>query len=218
MPVDHYENFPVASFLLPPALRGPIAAIYHFARSADDFADEGDAPAEVCLAQLDVYRAELDAIAKGLPTKHPIFLALRPVIHQHQLPLQLFYDLLDAFSQDVVKQRYANFAELSDYCARSANPIGRLLLQLFGQTNALQLAQSDAICTALQLINHWQDVGIDAAKGEAGRIYLPQDELVRYGVSESDVLRRRNREFATHCGAPVERVGCAKPTLHTSTN
>ena len=190
MPVDHYENFPVASFLLPPALRGPIAAIYHFARTADDFADEGDAPAELRLARLDAYRDELDAIAQDLPSKQEIFLALRPVIRQYQLQLQLFYDLLDAFSQDVVKQRYANFAELNDYCARSANPIGRLLLQLFGQSTPEQLAQSDAICTALQLINHWQDVAIDAIKGEAGRIYLPQDELARFNVPESDLHRR----------------------------
>ena len=190
MPVDHYENFPVASFLLPPALRGPIAAIYHFARTADDFADEGDAPADLRLARLNAYRDELGAIARDLPTKQEIFLALRPVIRQYQLPLQLFYDLLDAFSQDVVKQRYANFAELNDYCARSANPIGRLLLHLFGQSTPQQLAQSDAICTALQLINHWQDVAIDAIKGEAGRIYLPQDELARFNVSESDLRRR----------------------------
>lgn len=190
MPVDHYENFPVASFLLPPALRGPIAAIYHFARNADDFADEGSAPAEVRLAQLGKYRAELDAISNKTPTLHPVFLALRPVITEYQLPLRLFYDLLDAFSQDVVKDRYADFAELTDYCARSANPIGRLLLHLFGQSSAEQLQQSDAICTALQLINHWQDVGIDAIKGDAGRIYLPQDELLRFKVGEDEIRQR----------------------------
>jgi phytoene synthase len=190
MSVDHYENFPVASFLLPPALRGPIAAIYHFARSADDFADEGNAPAEWRLAQLDAYRAELDGIANDLPTQRPIFQALRPVIREYQLPLKLFYDLLDAFSQDVVKDRYADFAELSDYCARSANPVGRLLLHLFGQSGAEQLQQSDAICTALQLINHWQDVGVDAIKGANGRIYLPQDDLVRFGVPEDSIQRR----------------------------
>lgn len=190
MPVDHYENFPVASFLLPPVLRGPVAAIYHFARSADDFADEGDAPAKWRLAQLDAYRVELDAIADETPTQHPIFLALGPVIREYQLPLQLFYQLLDAFSQDVSKDRYADFAELSDYCARSANPIGRLLLHLFGQSSTEQLQQSDAICTALQLINHWQDVGIDALKGDAGRIYLPQDDMARFGVSEEAIQQR----------------------------
>ena len=190
MPLDHYENFPVASFLLPPALRGPIAAIYHFARSADDFADEGDIPAAQRLAQLAAYRVELDAIANDLPTTDPIFLALGPVIREYQLPLQLFHDLLDAFSQDVTKHRYADFVELTDYCARSANPIGRLLLKLFGENGAEQLKQSDAICTALQLINHWQDVGIDAVKGDSGRIYLPQDELKRFGVSDQAIQQR----------------------------
>ena len=218
MPVDHYENFPVASVLLPPELRGPVAAIYHFARSADDFAAEGDAPAELRLAQLSAYRLELDAIENNLPTQNPIFLALRPVIAKHQLPLQLFYDLLDAFSQDVIKHRYHDFAELSDYCAHSANPIGRLLLRLFGEGTPLQLEQSDAICTALQLINHWQDVGIDAGKGDSGRIYLPQDDMQRFGVSDAEVRRWCYREFAIHGIAPVERAGPVKPTLHANTN
>jgi squalene synthase HpnC len=190
MSVDHYENFPVASILLPPALRGPVAAIYHFARSADDFADEGNFPAAHRLAQLDSYRAELGAIANNARSDHPIFRALRPVISEFQLPLQLFYDLLDAFSQDVDTHRYANFDQLTHYCARSANPVGRLLLKLFGEDHDGNLVQSDAICTALQLINHWQDVGIDAAKGEVGRIYLPQDEMRRFGVTDDDIRRR----------------------------
>lgn len=190
MPVEHYENFPVASILLPPELRQPVAAIYHFARSADDFADEGDVQPELRLAQLSTFRGELDAIANGLSTENPIFLALSPVISKYQLPIQLFYDLLDAFSQDVIKHRYRDFEELSDYCAHSANPIGRLMLRLFGAGTPLQLEQSDAICTALQLINHWQDVGIDVDKGDNGRIYLPQDEMQCFGVAESDVRRR----------------------------
>lgn len=187
---DHYENFPVASLLLPAALRPAVAAIYAFARSADDFADEGDLPAEARLRQLGVYQAELDRIGRGEPTEHPIFLRLRPHIERHGLPLQLFRDLLDAFAQDVVKDRYASFAELMDYCRRSADPVGRLLLHLFGAATPENLRRSDAICSALQLINHWQDVGIDLAKGPHGRIYLPQDELARFGVTE-EALRRR---------------------------
>jgi phytoene synthase len=203
---SHYENFPVASVLLPARLREPVAAIYAFARSADDFADEGDIPAAERLALLDGYRRELDAIAAGLPTGHPVFRRLRPVIAEYRLPLQLFRDLLDAFSQDVVKTRYANYAELLDYCRRSADPVGRLLLHLFGEATPANLNRSDAICTALQLINHWQDVGIDAAK-PVPRIYLPQDEMARFGVAEETVLRRTaSTEFLGLMRFQVERA------------
>ncbi|WP_310450786.1 squalene synthase HpnC [Sulfuritalea sp.] len=194
MAVDHYENFPVASILLPAPLREPVAAIYGFARSADDFADEGDLSPQQRSALLAGYQAELDAIERGQPTQHPVFLRLRPVIERHGLPLQLFRDLLDAFVQDVSKDRYRNFAELMDYCRRSADPVGRLLLHLFGHASEENLSRSDAICSALQLINHWQDVDIDAAKGNNGRIYLPQDEMARFGVDNSDVLRRSVRK------------------------
>lgn len=190
MAVDHYENFPVASILLPAPLREPVAAIYGFARSADDFADEGELSPQQRHALLAGYQAELDAIERGQPTQHPVFLRLRPVIERHGLPLQLFRDLLDAFVQDVTMDRYRDFAELMDYCRRSADPVGRLLLHLFGHASAENLSRSDAICSALQLINHWQDVGIDAAKGANGRIYLPQDEMARFGVDNRDVLRR----------------------------
>lgn len=184
MSVGHYENFPVASILLPPGLREPIAAIYSFARTADDFSDEGDFPPALRLQWLKEYQRELDAHAEGKATEHPVFLRLRPVIASHDLPLKLFRDLLDAFSQDVVKDRYATFAELMDYCRRSADPIGRLLLKLFRQDTAQNLLWSDAICSALQLINHWQDVAIDLRKGSTGRIYLPQEDLVRFDVTE----------------------------------
>ena len=189
MAVEHYENFPVASILLPSPLREPVAAIYAFARSADDFADEGDLSPPQRSALLAGYQAELDAIEHGQPARHPIFLRLRPVIVRYNLPLQLFRDLLDAFMQDVSKDRYENFAELMDYCRRSADPVGRLLLHLFGRATAVNLSRADAICSALQLINHWQDVGIDAAKGAQGRIYLPQDEMARFGVGDGDILR-----------------------------
>ena len=203
MAVDHYENFPVASILLPAPLREPVAAIYAFARSADDLADEGDLSPRQRGALLAAYQAELDAIERGQPTQHPIFLRLRPVIAGHGLPLQLFRDLLDAFMQDVSKDRYRDFAELIDYCRRSADPVGRLLLHLFGQATAKNLPRSDAICSALQLINHWQDVGIDAAKGANGRIYLPQDEMARFGVSDSDIVRRQDGSRAEAVPVPA---------------
>jgi squalene synthase HpnC len=191
MAVDHYENFPVASFLLPPALREPVAAIYWFARNADDFADEGDLSPEARHGLLAAYQSELDAISADRATEHPVFLRLRPVIKAYDLPLSLFRDLLDAFIQDIDKERYADFAELMNYCRRSADPVGRLLLHLFGQATPENLTRSDAICSALQLINHWQDVGIDAGKNANGRIYLPQDDMARFGVREGDVLCRK---------------------------
>jgi len=188
MPVDHYENFPVASLLLPARLREPVEAIYAFARSADDIADEGDAPAVVRLARLNDYRLELDAIGRGAPPRDaglaPMFDRLGRNIRTHALPLPLFRDLLDAFGQDVGKTRYADFAELADYCRRSANPVGRLLLHLYGAATADNLRLSDRICTSLQLINFWQDVAIDWAKR---RIYVPQDDLARFGVGEADI-------------------------------
>jgi phytoene synthase len=210
MPVDHYENFPVASLLLPAPLRPAVAAIYSFARTADDFADEGDLPPAERLGLLDAYRAELDRIECGATTDHPVFLRLRPVIAAHALPLQPFRDLLDAFAQDVVKDRYATFAELLDYCRRSADPVGRLLLQLFGAATPANLRRSDAICTALQLINHWQDVGIDLDKGQSGsrgRIYLPQDEMARFDVTEDHLRSRRaSADFRALMAFQVERA------------
>ncbi|HQR04713.1 MAG: squalene synthase HpnC [Proteobacteria bacterium] len=182
MSVDHYENFPVASLLLPAHLREPIAAIYAFARTADDFSDEGDLTPVERLALLDSYRAELDLIGQNRVSHHPVFIRLAPVITAYRLPIQLFGDLLDAFTQDVVKDRYASYSELLDYCRRSANPVGRLLLHLFNASNSANNQQSDAICTALQLINHWQDVAIDLGKNANGRIYLPQDEMTRFGI------------------------------------
>jgi len=186
----HYENFPVASLLLPRHLREPIAAIYAFARSADDFADEGELTANERLTLLRGYQHELNAIAENQPTTHPVFLRLRPVITQYRLPLSLFHDLLDAFMQDVTRNRYASHVELLDYCRRSANPVGRLLLHLFAAVTDENVICSDAICTALQLINHWQDVGIDTGKGPEGRIYLPEEDLNRFQVKPQDILRR----------------------------
>ena len=188
MSVDHYENFPVASMLLPPELRQPIAVIYRFARSADDIADEGDATPAERLADLNAYRAELDRIEAGGPPQTPLFVALAEVIGSYALPIQLFRDLLDAFAQDVVKTRYADYPELLDYCRRSANPVGRLVLHLFGCTEPEHLDQSDCICTALQLINFWQDVAIDWQKD---RVYIPQTDFPHFRVSEDDIAARR---------------------------
>ncbi len=188
MPVDHYENFPVASLLLPPALRRPVEVIYRFARSADDFADEGEDPPPVRLAKLGAYREKLARVARGSDPGDALFRDVARVVAEHRLPLSLLEDLLDAFSQDVVKSRYADFGEVLDYCSRSANPVGRLLLHLFKRTSETQLRQSDAVCTALQLANFWQDVEIDWAKD---RVYLPQDELRRFGVGEDHIAARR---------------------------
>jgi len=186
MSVDHYENFPVASILLPKRLRPPVAAIYHFARAADDIADEGELTAAERLRQLDEFRAELVHIGAGESPSISLFRNLAAEIHRHQLPLQPLYDLLDAFSQDVVKKRYDNFDELLDYCRRSANPVGTLLLHLYGEATPQNLAYSDAICTSLQLINFWQDVAKDWA---IGRVYLPQDDLTRFGVDETRIAQ-----------------------------
>ena len=188
MSVGHYENFPVGSILLPARLRPAVHAIYRFARSADDLADEGTDPPAARLAALAAYRAELERIAAGTLPQLPLFADLAQVIRDHKLPLQLFHDLLDAFAQDVVKTRYANYTELLDYCRRSANPVGRLVLHLFGRTESARLQESDAICTALQLINFWQDVAIDWKKD---RVYLPQEDLTRFGVDESDIAAGR---------------------------
>lgn len=189
MPVDHYENFPVASLLVPARLRKPIEVIYRFARSADDIADEGDATPDERLAGLAAYQAELDRIAAGTPPQTPLFVALAGVIAAHALPIQLFRDLLDAFAQDVVKKRYADYPELLDYCRRSANPVGRLVLHLFGRTEDEHLLQSDCICTALQLINFWQDVAIDWQKD---RVYIPQTDLPQFHVTEDDIAAGRS--------------------------
>lgn len=189
VPVEHYENFPVASILLPKYLRQPIEVIYQFARSADDFADEGDFPIAERLANLSAYERELDLIESGANSESALFRSLALIIHEHQLPLQLFRDLLDAFKQDVTKTSYASFTELLDYCRRSANPIGRLLLHLFRAAEDKNLSMSDDICSALQLINHWQDVAIDWQKNDGGRVYLPIEDLAYYGLSTSDIQR-----------------------------
>lgn len=197
----HYENFPVASWLCPAPLRPPIAAIYWFARTADDIADEGDADAPTRLQQLADYRAALARAAlpanstDAAPLAWPeVFVPLRAAIHGFNLPVALLEDLLSAFEQDIHRTAsgalYADRAELLDYCRRSANPVGRLLLHLYGVHDAASLAQSDAICTALQLVNFWQDLSVDIARG---RYYLPLAECAVHGIVISDPAR----QFAT---------------------
>ncbi len=176
--VGHYENFPVASLLLPARLRRPVEVIYRFARGADDIADEGDDPPGVRLGKLRDYRRRLEAPSEAAD-----------IIRQHHLPVGLFEDLLDAFTQDVTKKRYADFAEVMEYCRRSANPVGRLLLHLFKRTSETDLRRSDLICSALQLVNFWQDVALDYTKDN--RVYLPQDEMARFGVGERHLEEKK---------------------------
>jgi squalene synthase HpnC len=178
LPVTHPENFPVASWLCPPALRPAIAAIYAFARAADDIADEGNLPAENRQAQLQAFRHELHKTAEATGIHPEIFDPLQHVIAQNALPVTLLDDLLKAFEQDVMAsaqgRTYADMPALMGYCKLSANPIGRLLLHLYGVHDNASLAQSDAICSALQLINFWQDLSEDIPRA---RFYLPQDQV-----------------------------------------
>lgn len=192
MTVGHYENFPVASRLVPAALRPAIVAIYRFARAADDLADEGDAAPTARLAALAGFGCALDAIEAGSTPSAPPFPALAAAIRAHDLPMAPLRDLLSAFTQDVTTGRYATYADLLDYCCRSANPVGRLLLALYGADRGAQasdnLAASDAVCTGLQLANFWQDVAIDWRKD---RVYLPQADLARFGVTVDHLAQGR---------------------------
>jgi squalene synthase HpnC len=187
MSIEHYENFPVASILLPAQLRPAVEAIYAFARSADDIADEGDACPDDRLAELAEYELALDQIALGQATQSALFQRLASVIHDYALPLKPFRDLLSAFKQDVVTTRYADFSALDHYCQRSANPVGILMLHLYKAATERNLADSNAICTALQIINFWQDVAVDWQKD---RIYLPLEDLARFGVSEENIAKQ----------------------------
>jgi squalene synthase HpnC len=182
--IDHYENFPVASVLLPARLRKPVELIYRFARTADDFADEGDLPDGERLNLLASFSDELRRIESGTRPHAALFRELAPMIAERHLTLGLFHDLLSAFAQDVTKKRYADLADVLDYCRRSANPVGRLLLELYGAATPQNIAWSDSICSALQVINFLQDIAIDYANG---RIYMPQDELTRYRISEAQI-------------------------------
>jgi len=185
----HYENFPVASWLLPARVRPAVQAIYAFARIADDFADE-DGHEGHRLERLDEWERMLHDCFRG-EAIHPVFVALREAILDFDLPRQAFLDLLAAFRMDVTRSRYADDASLLEYCRLSANPVGQLLLRLFGYDQKELALCSDAMCTALQLANHWQDVAVDLNKG---RIYLPEDARRRFGVTEDDLVAGRTSE------------------------
>jgi len=182
---QHYENFPVASLLLPREQRRHVAAIYAFARQADDFADE--APfASRRLELLADWRRRLDQAATG-SADHPVFIALADTLARHRLPVALLHDLISAFERDVTVTAYETFEDLRGYCRLSANPVGRLLLHLFDRREEALLVRSDAICTGLQLANFWQDVAIDLDKG---RCYIPREDLRRFRYTDQDLARR----------------------------
>lgn len=184
MAPEHYENFPVASVLLPARLRPAVLAIYAFARCADDFADEGELPDAVRLEKLRDHLAQLERIEHGLPARTPLFENLQRAVRDHHLPLEPLRALLSAFSQDVTIKRYDNFDMLMAYCRRSADPVGHLLLHLFKTATEENMRRSNCICSSLQLINFLQDI---AADYRIGRVYLPQDEMQRFAVTEQQL-------------------------------
>lgn len=199
--ITHYENFPVASWLCPPRLRSAIAAIYWFARTADDIADEGNNTPQQRLDDLAAFRADLIAASKNAqasPRWPQVFTPLPAVIAKFSVPIKHLDDLLSAFEQDIRKthdgQGYATEVELHDYCTRSANPVGHLLLHLYGITDAKALSYSDNICTALQLINFWQDISQDIPRG---RFYLPEDACAQFNVSRADLISLKQTKNAT---------------------
>lgn len=187
----HYENFPVASFLVPRGLRPAVRAVYAFARTADDFADEPEHEGRR-LALLDAWERLLRSAFAGR-AEHPVFVALAQASERHRLPLRPFLDLLAAFRQDVTKSSYETWDELAGYCRLSADPVGRLMLHLFEKDDPGLLPLSDALCTGLQLANHWQDVREDRRRG---RVYIPREAMRRHGVVESDLdAPRAGRAF-----------------------
>lgn len=186
--VEHYENFPVASILLPKRYRSTVASIYHFARFADDLADEGDLSPEERLIRLAECQICLEMVAQGENPKLAVFQALAKSYQQYHFPITLCFDLISAFQQDVVQTRYERLEDVMDYCRRSANPVGRLLLFIFTEASPENLVLSDKICTSLQWINFLQDVAIDYQKG---RIYLPFEDLNQFSVSEEVIKTQR---------------------------
>ncbi len=204
---SHYENFPVGSILVPKRLRRHVCSIYAFARVADDLADEGYETGEWTearrLAELDAWERRLEDALAGR-ADHPVLLALAETMRELALPPALFRDLLSAFRQDVVRRRYESFEQVLDYCVRSANPVGRLILLLFGHRDEERQRLSDAICTGLQLANFWQDVEVDIRKD---RVYLPLDEMRRFGVAVDDLRARRfTPAYASLLRFQVERT------------
>jgi squalene synthase HpnC len=184
---SHYENFSVASWFLPQRLRQHFFNVYAYCRISDDLGDEVGDPA-ASLELLDQWQAELEACYSGNP-RHPVFVALAETVRRFDIPKQTFADLLTAFRQDQTVTRYSTFDDLLGYCRNSANPVGRLVLYVCGYRDTERQQLSDFTCTALQLANFWQDVSVDYAKG---RIYLPLEDLLRFGVSENDLTAEKN--------------------------
>ncbi|MEF7614104.1 squalene synthase HpnC [Aquincola sp. MAHUQ-54] len=214
MSVDHYENFPVASWLCPPHLRPAIQAIYWFARTADDLADEGDAGPAQRAAELADYRQALERAARGDTAGRwaPVFGPLHQAMRRHALPLKALQDLLSAFEQDVHNPLYPDRDTLLDYCARSANPVGRLLLHLYGIDAPAALSESDAVCTALQLINFWQDLSVDLPRG---RHYIPLADARRHGLTPAALAREaaQGRASAPFRALTAELTGWARDRM-----
>ncbi len=179
----HYENFPVGSLLAPRDLRKHIHAIYAFARVADDLADEGQAPPEDRIRDLDRCQDQLNLSFTGAP-QEPLFVALSDTVHRCSLPKALFDDLLQAFRMDVTTTSFERYQDLLGYCSKSANPIGRLVLAVFGCSTRETAILSDQLCTGLQLANFWQDLSVDIRKG---RIYLPLEDVERFGYTKDDL-------------------------------
>lgn len=200
---EHYENFPVASRLMPARLRPHVAAVYAFARHADDMADEGAMSGDDRGAQLEQWRGLLQECSHR-ESEHPVFLALGDTIRRFSIPQQLFHDLLDAFVQDTQVRSYATFDDVLDYCRRSANPVGRIILALHGILHEETARPSDALCTGLQLVNFWQDVSVDRLKP---RVYIPEEDLARHGLTTEDILRGEdNHRIRTVIALEVERT------------
>ncbi|MGB2957273.1 MAG: squalene synthase HpnC [Bacteroidota bacterium] len=206
----HYENFPVASIFIPWDLRPHVAAIYAFARAADDMADEGTDPPAARLERLDAWERRLDACYRGEPD-HPVFVALADTVRRYDISRKPLADLLQAFRMDVTRTRYDRFEDLMEYCRHSANPIGHLVLSLFDKAGERNGELSDLICTALQLTNFWQDVSLD---WEKGRLYVPLEDLARFGYTEDDLRHavaddrfRRLMEFEVSRTREMFRTG-----------
>lgn len=183
---SHYENFPVVLFTIPKEIRKHIAVVYQFARQADDIADEGNFATETRLEKLNEYENDFNLSLNGTP-KNDFWLALKNTIEKFSIEEKLFLDLISAFKQDVIKNRYETFEELLDYCSRSANPVGRILLKIFNVNNIEAITASDKICTALQLTNFYQDISIDILKN---RIYLPKEKMKLFGVEEQQIKNK----------------------------
>jgi phytoene synthase len=205
----HYENFPVASWLLPSDMRPHVAALYAFARTADDFADEGDKDPAERLRLLDDWERRLHACAwaEEWTPDDPVFLALGATIRERRLPVQLFADLLSAFRQDITTHRYATWDDVLDYCRRSANPVGRVVLRIAGFNDDRLDRSSDALCTALQLTNFWQDLGRDWRRG---RLYVPLDDVDRSRARVDDLSDSR---FTDAWRAALQRVAARTRAL-----